>query len=375
MKLLPYRRSAALYLAALALSTLWVSFEAGPLPYMLFYAVLLLPVLSALYLFIVNLTVRFHQEVSLAHLTEGEQAVISTMSRRHRLTKGEQSQYTLIVENVGFLPFVRLTLCMETDRAHLPGIEPEQDISLKPGERWTSASQIVCRYAGTYVVGLLSYRMEDCFHLCRVELPVPAPFRAVVLPALPEDGDRPPELEALRSVLEVRTPYLSDASLGNDLREYRRGDSVRRIHWKNSARAQKLLTRLPEPKEMQRMQVVMIPAPLTDALPDVIRRDRFLELAVSVAYYFCREKKPVEFFVPKGTVQRRTVDAFETFREFYENLPDEVKAIDGMDDGAWDAWMRENCAPEGTVLVLREGPDETASLSVFDPFGGEEGAA
>lgn len=371
MKVLPYGRALALYLASLTLSVVWASFEGGALPFTVLYTLLLLPVASAAYLIAVSVTVRFHQDVSAGAFPEEGAAV-----RTHRLTKGEPSAYRLLVENVGFLPFGRITLRMETQRAQLNGIAAEQEISLKPGERFVADSELICRYAGTYEIGLRAYRVEDCFHLLRVEFPAPAPFRVVVCPALPDENTRPPELDVLQNVLEVRTPYLDESSLGNDLREYRRGDSIRRIHWKNSARTGTLLTRLPEPKEMQRMQVVMIPEPVTGALEDVIRRDKYLEAAVALAYYFCRQKKPVLFCVPKGEIREKIVDSFETFRTFYEDLPDEVRAIESMDDEAWDGWIREHSIPDGTVLVLRESEEETGFLRVFDAPGaaGEGGA-
>ncbi len=368
MRILPYRRMVALYLAALVLSVVWASFEAGPLPFMTLYTLLLLPVASVVYLIAVNLSIRFHQEVSPGLPGETAGRPVSAVMREHRLTKGEPSSYQLLVENVGILPFARVTLCMETERAQLRGIEAEQELALRPGERWQTGSEIVCRYAGTYEVGLQSYRLEDCFHLFRVEFPAPAPFRVIVCPALPDENVRPPELDVLQNVLEVRTPYLEESSLGNDLREYRAGDSIRRIHWKNSARTGTLLTRLPEPKEMQRMQVVMIPEPVTDALPDVVRRDKYLEAAVALAYYFCRQKKPVLFCVPKGEIREKIVDSFETFRAFYENLPDEVRAIDSMDGAKWNEWIRGHSIPDGTVLLLREADEASGFLSVFDAF-------
>lgn len=350
MKVKPYRLSLLIYGVLFIASLVWISLKGGALPYMAFYTVLCVPFVSLLYVIIVNLSIRFYQEMP-----------------SHKVTKGELSTYRVRVENVGFLPFVKITLLFETELASLSGFSAEQGISLSPGDRWEQNTELICRYAGTYNIGITAYRIEDCFRLFRIEQPIPAPFRAIVRPRLPEDGGILPELDAVRNLLEMQTP-LTESTLSSDLREYRQGDSFRRIHWKNSARMQKLLTRLPEPKEMQLIQVVMIPLPQTQEFSDVIRRDRFLETAVSVAYDFCRQKKPAVFYYPKGRIQRKTVDSFESFWEFYENLPDEIRGREDMDDQAWYDWIGENCVKEGGVILLREDGDGDALLSVYQVY-------
>ena len=350
MKIKPYRGSLCLYGMLFLASVIWISLSGGSLPYMTFYTVLCVPFVSVVYVGIVNLTIRFHQEMP-----------------SHKVTKGELSTYRVRVENVGFLPFVKINLLFETRLASLSRLSAEQEISLRPDDRWEQSTALICRYAGTYNIGVTAYQIEDCFHLFRVERPIPTPFRAIVRPRLPEEAGPLPELDAIRNLLEMQTS-LTESTLGSDLREYRQGDSPRRIHWKNSARTQKLLTRLPEPKEMQLIQVVMIPLPQTQEFSDVIRRDRFLETAVSVAYDFCRQKKPAVFYDPKGRILRKTVDSYESFWEFYENLPDEIRGVEKMDDKALRLWIEENCVKEGGVILLKEADDSEALLSVYTVY-------
>lgn len=351
MKIKPDRRSLLIYGMLLIASIIWISFSGGALPYMTFYAVLCVPFASAVYLGVASATIRFFQETP-----------------SHKVTKAEQSPYRLRVENVGILPFVRITLLMETKLAGMIRLDEEITLSLKPGERWDASCEMVCRYAGTYYVGLIAYRIEDCFHLLQIEEPVPTPYRVIVCPRLPEEGDPLPDLEAVRNLLEMQIRSDTEPTLSSDLRDYRSGDSIRRIHWRNSARMQKLLTRLPEPREIQLIQVVMIPAAQSQALEDVIRRDRFLETAVAVAYDFCRQRKPAIFYYPKGSVKRKTVDSYESFWDFYENLPDEVRYNEAMDDDAWRAWIEENTVKEGGVLLLKENGTNAEQLSVYSTY-------
>jgi len=65
------------------------------------------------------------------------------------------------------------------------------------------------------------------------------------------------------------------AGSGNELfgiREYRAGDSLRRIHWRSSARHGELVVREYEPPGVQTVKIVVDPAPPTPAIADQIAR-------------------------------------------------------------------------------------------------------
>jgi len=65
------------------------------------------------------------------------------------------------------------------------------------------------------------------------------------------------------------------AGSGNELfgiREYRPGDSLRRIHWRSSARHGELVVREYEPPGVRTLQVVVDPAPPTNEVADQIAR-------------------------------------------------------------------------------------------------------
>ncbi len=65
------------------------------------------------------------------------------------------------------------------------------------------------------------------------------------------------------------------AGSGNELfgiREYRPGDSLRRIHWRSSARHGQLVVREYEPPGVRTMHIVVDPAPPTDDVADQVAR-------------------------------------------------------------------------------------------------------
>jgi hypothetical protein len=96
------------------------------------------------------------------------------------------------------------------------------------------------------------------------------------------------------SLGEIREPREVESSVaapragsGNEpfgIREYRVGDSLRRIHWRSTARRGQLVVREYEPPGVQTLMVVVDPAPPTRAVADQIAR-----IAASEAWDCIRE--------------------------------------------------------------------------------------
>ncbi|HKW69934.1 MAG TPA: DUF58 domain-containing protein [Candidatus Dormibacteraeota bacterium] len=92
---------------------------------------------------------------------------------------------------------------------------------------------------------------------------------ALVLPRFTSLSTRPQAREAEASVAAPR------AGSGNELfgvREYRPGDSLRRIHWRSSARHGKLVVREYEPPGVRRLTIHVDAAPPSDEIADQIAR-------------------------------------------------------------------------------------------------------
>ena len=236
-------------------------------------------------------------------------------------------------------------------------------------------SELVCRYAGAYDVGIRAFEIGDCFHLFSFLHKAPTRFRVIVSPRITDAAEAMMDFEEIRNQMELRNTLLCENISGNELREYRQGDSLKRVHWKNSARAQKLLVRRPEPRQMQEIHIMMIPARSGSQMERIRQRDRFLELAVSAADYFCTRNKPVTFHYPKGGLRTRIIDSYGAFREFYTEIPDELDGSQG-EGGELELWSEENRpAPEGILLLLYEDAEGENPFRVYDgreeSFGGE----
>ena len=113
---------------------------------------------------------------------------------------------------------------------------------------------------------------------------------ALILPRFASLAGRRKTHELEASVAAPRAGY------GNELfgvREYRPGDSLRRIHWRSSARHGELVVREYEPPGVQVLSILVDPAPATTEVADQIAR-----LAASEAWDCLREGGRVVIWAP-----------------------------------------------------------------------------
>jgi len=149
---------------------------------------------------------------------------------------------------------------------------------LRGGEAVSAAYRVVCRRRGAYRVGPTAGAASDPLGLA--ELPAaPGPEdRLVVYPAverlagLPTSGGGDPAMSASRPERAGRG--------GEDfytLREYQRGDDLRRVHWPYSAKTDTLMIRQLETPRRSRALVLL------DARPQAYESPAAFEKAVSGA--------------------------------------------------------------------------------------------
>ena len=221
-----------LYPAALFLSILWVSFYGSPLPYLVFYTVLLSLPFWLLYVLIIFLTLRIYQSTPDVFCT-----------------KGESVPFEIQLENTGLLPMGELSFEWEERLASYEDVPAQARFSLRPGEKLTLNGNLRCLYAGTYPVGILRIRVNGPFGIAHFRFRMPSELRLCVRPIIEESSDVRKLREALAS--DRSKAYREDVLPGNDLRRYVPGDRLNRIHWKASARQGELLSRLPGENEIQ----------------------------------------------------------------------------------------------------------------------------
>ncbi|MBQ9234617.1 MAG: DUF58 domain-containing protein [Lachnospiraceae bacterium] len=330
-----------IYLAVLIGSTVLVSNRGGAFSYMLFYATLIYLPCSFLYIIYMRVVIRIHQDIN-----------------SFLLKKRTDEDYTLVLENSGFLPLSGIRLYTDEKITIFRDEITLDMVSLLPKEKREFSTKISCRFAGSYAVGITRISFSDIFDIIRMQMKIPNPLNVQVLPMVTsvaaEDISRA-MWDMQGGNMNIRLKEYED-TLGNDVNRYVSGDPINRIHWKNFARSEVLYVRKPEIKDSQLVSVVLNAVKCDGSNEMLSRRDRFLEYAVSVAGCFAKQKRPIQFYYYNAGVKRILVEDYDSLCVFYTEISkDLVLRGDSSETGA----LLLSCAHEKhiPVFLLSEGDE------------------
>ena len=158
---------------------------------------------------------------------------------------GQPARVTLTLANDGMAP--NGVLLLEDHVPYVLGTRPRFVLEgISQGWRHTVGYQVRSDVRGRFEIGPMSVRVSDPFGLVelgrtfRTTVPLTVTPRTVPLPQIPLGGawtgagDNRPRAFATGSAEDVT------------VREYRRGDDLRRVHWRSSARVGELMVRREE---------------------------------------------------------------------------------------------------------------------------------
>jgi uncharacterized protein (DUF58 family) len=162
-----------------------------------------------------------------------------------QVTAGQQARVQLDLTNDGRMPTGLLML--EEQIPYVLGTRPRFVVN-RMGPQWKRTVEYAVRsdVRGKFVVGPMTVRLSDPFGLVELDRTFVATSSLVVtpkvtpLPVIPLSGawtgagDNRPRSFATGSAEDVT------------VREYRRGDELRRVHWRSSAKAGELMVRREE---------------------------------------------------------------------------------------------------------------------------------
>ncbi|TMG36272.1 MAG: DUF58 domain-containing protein [Chloroflexi bacterium] len=214
---------------ALALLLFFAYITAIPLAFKLFYALVLLLVMSYLWSRLLR-----------------NALVVKRTSPEGQFQVGDEFEERFLVENRSWVPVPLIEL---TDFSNLSGYNPGRVFSLKghKSRRWASKGKFKQR--GLFTFGPVELRFGDPFGLFTQTVRFPGTQSVVVYPVLRPVG----QLEALAPSAsgdeQTRGRVLDLPPNATTIREHVPTDSVKRIHWASSARLGRLMSRSFETRE------------------------------------------------------------------------------------------------------------------------------
>lgn len=274
------------------LSLVGISFYGGAISYGFFWALTLVPIISVVYIWVVFLQFRIYQEIE-SRFVVCKQPV----------------PYYFTLPNESFFAFAKLSVKMYSGTSYVTDLPETESYEMLPGDSDTYHTKLICKYRGEYEVGVKEVEITDFLELFRFRYRVKDSFRAIVFPRLLQLD----EIKGLDDFAQFSMWESMQQKEEPDVvtRDYVAGDSVKYIHWKVSAKEQKLKVRNMT-GERRKDVLLAYSTERVGKMPEeyLPLENQVLELVLALGNHFVQKKIPC-------TVLRKQQD----MKEFHLEVP------------------------------------------------------
>lgn len=336
------------------LSLIAISFYGGAISYGFFFGMTLVPVISFAYLLLVYLQFRIYQEIE----------------SRSIICK-QPMPYYFVLQNSTFYAFAGISARLFSGLSYVLEMPDDEEYELLPGDRYACRTKLVCKYRGEYEVGVKEIIITDFFRLFRLRYAIPSTIKALVYPRIIHKK----ELSSIQDIVAFRcqeTPFMQtepDAVV----RDYTAGDALKLIHWKATAKEQKLKTRCLLGEEKQGIVFLYDTKRYSeDAFVYLPLENQILETILALGVFFAKKNTPFTVFYGQKGMRRSHVEGINQFEAFYQET---AKVV--FDDRENIAELLRQLIEQGIllssntfVIILHEMSDELMGILQMLSAGG-----
>ena len=277
-----------------------ISFYGGAVSYGFFFGVTLIPVISIIYLLCVYFRFKIYQE-----------------TEKKSLVCGQPTPYSFILQNEDYFAYSSISVKMHSSFSYAEESFENVEYELLPGDKSICETKIICKYRGEYEIGVKEVILTDFFRLFRLHYAVSGQIKAVVFPKIVQ-------LQELKSIADLPMLVQRDTSGSREpdilVRDYVEGDSLKQIHWKATAREQKLKVRSLTGKENQEISIFCDTRRYSGDMKVFLPlENKILETLLAVGYYFAEADKEFHAYYGQSGVVNQHVEGIEDFDAFYHS--------------------------------------------------------
>ena len=292
------RRNLLILIMLFILSLVGISFFGGPVTWVFFWLVILVPIFCLIYIFFVIFSLKIYQK------SAGRDMVSSV-----------PSDFYITLNNEGLFSFSCVRFIFYSSFSTVIGLDDATVYELAPRTSITRATKLVCRYRGQYEVGIKEIVVGDFLNLFSVRYRIKEPLTVIVspnvihLPSLRAGDDMP---DVGRDSLTNRTePDIP-------VRQYVPGDDIRLVSARASAVMQKLMIRERTGVEKSGIALIMDSARRHDAPEEYLPvENRIIESALALSLYYMEKHIPIDVFYRTNATIRPPVNNPGEFEKLY----------------------------------------------------------
>lgn len=235
---------------------------------------------------------------------------VESKTSRGAVSRGENVNYILHLNGIAILPVVGYISVKSADVLTRKQSRFKHSLLIMPSfnTKRKFLFELPCSHIGAWKVGIKKLRFEDVFGLFSFPL-----FRTD-RKKFTADLAVMPKIHIIEEAQESTSSggygnsSFSNAEEGEllgDSRLYRKGDSLKRINWKQSARAKTLYSRQYEMLQKPKIVIAVDSAFAAESMLDTV--DIAFETAITMANYFVEELNYVEILILRSKSEAQSI--------------------------------------------------------------------
>ncbi|MBQ2804059.1 MAG: DUF58 domain-containing protein [Lachnospiraceae bacterium] len=283
-------------------SLVGISFYGGAVSYGFFWATTLVPIVSLVYLLCVYFRFKIYQEVE-----------------SRTMVCGQTMPYFFVLRNEDYFGFTSVNVRMFPHFSYVENVAEDIEYELLPGDEYTYHTTLICKYRGEYEVGVKEVIVTDFFRIFKLKYPVVGTIKAIVYPRLVEVSQlyAMPEIVALLQ----REAMFAKSEPDVVVRNYISGDSLKRIHWKISAKENCLKVRSDIGEERHGIKLLLDTRRYDKKMENYIPLEsKMLEVFLTLGLFFARKNIRFQAYYGKGGCNCKDVVSIKGFEDFYTSM-------------------------------------------------------
>lgn len=270
------RLNRLLFVILLFLSIIFLYLYGGRVPYIFFSILPAIFIVSCVYT-LANYRFKYSQEID-----------------RKFVTKGDKVNFLFTVSNEDFFLYPYIKVTFYGDNTIFSEQFQTKSFSLLPHQKKTYSFELNCKYRGYYKVGIKSVELRDFLGLFKFSYTNTAAHFVTVYPKIVPIEKlhlKTNFISETRAELSTRS---EDAAIISDIRKYAYGDSIKKIHWKLTAKTNQLHVKsFQNTSETSTIVILDLLKNVNASETNMILEDKLIEAAVSVIYYCLSNWIPV----------------------------------------------------------------------------------
>jgi uncharacterized protein (DUF58 family) len=227
-------------------------------------------------------------------------AMRHAQSAPRQIMRGAPGVLHLSLRNMTPLPFTGVTADILADKAAIIMDEPDE-LSLSAMRRHTVDIPFTPLYRGQYTLGLAALHARDMTGLVSLRRRTKKYISLTVLPQVPDLAGFPLAMNLLTQATSRYDIRDEDYSTISDIRQYVPTDSIKRVHWKLTAKRQEWLVKVFQSNALNTVSIIMDVRRVQASHKEILQIEtNMVEMAAGLAKFCLTHAMPICFHTTKG---------------------------------------------------------------------------